>query len=286
MSKIGLLVEGGGMKCAYGAGVLDVFLKENIEFPYVCGVSAGAANAASFVAKQYGRNKRFYTEHVNEPDYASMKNFVKKGNFFDLDYIYGTLSEKGGADELDFETLMSNPTELVFPATNAVTGQARFFTKNDLKADDFSPVKATSALPVICKPILIDGNYYYDGGIVASIPVRKMMEDGCDKIVAVMSKHRGYMMKPQGHKAVYTMWLRRNFPKTVELINRRHKQYNASMRKLLALQREKKALIYYVPDEIKVKTTTNDDRITTELYEAGFRDGEKNMDILRRFMEE
>ena len=58
------------------------------------------------------------------------------------------------------------------------------------------------------------------------------------------------------------------------------------MRKLLALQREKKALIYYVPDEIKVKTTTNDDRITTELYEAGFRDGEKNMDILRRFMEE
>ena len=40
--KIGLVVEGGGMKCAYSAGILDKFLDDHIQFDYCIGVSAGA----------------------------------------------------------------------------------------------------------------------------------------------------------------------------------------------------------------------------------------------------
>ncbi len=55
MEKSGLIVEGGGMKCAYSAGILDAFLDDNVTFDYCMGVSAGAANTASYLAGQRGR---------------------------------------------------------------------------------------------------------------------------------------------------------------------------------------------------------------------------------------
>ena len=50
MGKTGLIVEGGGMKCAYSAGILDRFLDDKITFDYCIGVSAGAANTLSYLA--------------------------------------------------------------------------------------------------------------------------------------------------------------------------------------------------------------------------------------------
>ena len=67
--KTGLVVEGGGMKCAYSAGILDKFLDDDITFSYCIGVSAGAANTLSYLAGQRGRNLRFYTEHLSDPRY-------------------------------------------------------------------------------------------------------------------------------------------------------------------------------------------------------------------------
>ena len=52
MSKIGLVLEGGGMKCAYAAGILDAMMDNGVTFDYCIGVSAGSANGVSFVAGQ------------------------------------------------------------------------------------------------------------------------------------------------------------------------------------------------------------------------------------------
>ena len=136
MGKTGLVVEGGGMKCAYSAGILDRFLDEGIRFDYVIGVSAGSANAASYLAGQRGRNKRFYTDHIHEPEYFGFRNFIKKGNLFNLYYIYDTLTAEGGGDELDLAAVKENPAEFVITATDAETGKPPYFTKDDLKPRD------------------------------------------------------------------------------------------------------------------------------------------------------
>ena len=86
--KTGLVVEGGGMKCAYSAGILDRFLDEHITFDYCIGVSAGSANVASYLAGQRGRNLRFYVDHLHEPGYMGVKNLLRTGQFFGLQYIY------------------------------------------------------------------------------------------------------------------------------------------------------------------------------------------------------
>ena len=98
--KTGLVVEGGGMKCAYSAGILDKFLDDDITFSYCIGVSAGAANTLSYLAGQRGRNLRFYTEHLRDPRYLSVRSLVHTGNLFGLQYIYGTLTNSDGADHL------------------------------------------------------------------------------------------------------------------------------------------------------------------------------------------
>ena len=90
--KIGLVVEGGGMKCAYSAGILDAFLDEGNSFPYCIGVSAGSGNLASYLAGQKGRNLRFFTDHIHSPEYFGIKSVVKTGELFGMQYIYGKLS--------------------------------------------------------------------------------------------------------------------------------------------------------------------------------------------------
>lgn len=107
MGKIGLIVEGGGMKCAYSAGVLDAFLDEHITFDYAIGVSAGSANAASYLAGQRGRNLRFYTDWTHDPAYFGLKSYLKTGNLFGLHYIYADLTNSDGKDPLDYPALMA-----------------------------------------------------------------------------------------------------------------------------------------------------------------------------------
>lgn len=86
--KIGLVVEGGGMKCAYNAGILDAFLDHGISFDYCIGVSGGAGNVASYVAGQRGRNLRFFTDHIHSPKYFGIRSLLATGNLFGLQYIY------------------------------------------------------------------------------------------------------------------------------------------------------------------------------------------------------
>ncbi len=282
--KTGLLVEGGGTKCAYSAGVLDVFLDENINFDYCMGVSAGAANVASFLAKQRDRNRRFYVEHITEPGYIGVRNFVKDGSFFGLKYIYRDLSNTTGEDPLDYDAMVKNPAQMCFPATDAETGKPRYFYKDEVHKNHYEPIMATCALPVMSKPIKLNGREYFDGGVSDSIPIEKMLKDGCDRIVAVMTKPRGYVMEPQGHKRVYTKWLKDEYPVIVDRLNHRHEDYNQSMEKLLHLQRAGKALIFWAPDDVKISTTTRDPKVTQFLYESGVEDGQRDSKLVKKFL--
>lgn len=101
------------MKCAYSAGILDRFLDDKITFDYCIGVSAGAANTLSYLAGQRGRNLRFYTVHLDDPRYLSVRSLLRTGNLFGLEYIYGTLTNSDGADPIDYDAIMKNPANFI-----------------------------------------------------------------------------------------------------------------------------------------------------------------------------
>lgn len=282
--KIGLVVEGGGMKCAYSAGVLDIFLDEGIQFDYCIGVSAGAANSASFLAGQRERNMRYYTKHVKDPRYISLRSLLTTGSLFGLQYIYGTMTNEGGGDPLDYDAYHNNPTEAYLPATDAETGLPHYFNKNEIRRNEYQPIMATCALPVACRPISYEGHVYYDGGVSDSMPIEHALEHGCDRLIVIFSKPRGFRMKPQGGKIAYTLGLKHKYPKIVEDLNHRHEVYNRQMDMVDTLEKEGKVMTFCPSADIKIGTYTTDPAVMMQLYDNGIADAQKQMSQIKEFL--
>lgn len=283
--KTGLIVEGGGMKCAFSSGVLDVLIDNDVNFDYTMGVSAGAACAASYLAHQKGRNRRFFVDHIDEPGYFGIQSFLKTGDLFGLDYIYSTLTNEDGADPLDFDAMMENPSEFVCAATDAETGKPHYFTKKDLVRNDYKAIKATCALPAVCKPVEINGHKYFDGGVSDSIPYKKAFHDGCDRLVIIMTKPYDYLMLPQKHRVGYT-YILHGYPRIIWRLNNRAKVYNSRYEDIKRIAKEGKILLINPSDSIKLDTYTMDKEVNQSLYEEGVKTGIEMLNEIRSFINE
>lgn len=283
MAQIGLVVEGGGMKCAYSAAILDKFLDDSVSFDYVCGVSAGSANAASYLAGQRGRNLRFYTEHIYEKEYFGPESFLKHGDLFGLDYIYSTVTNSSGADPLDWPKVEANPTRYEVVATNALTGKPRYFDKSEIHQNDYSIIKASCSLPAACRPRFIDGIPYYDGGVSDSIPADRALSQGCDKVVLILSKPRSFVKQPEKFRILYSAACRR-YPKIVELLDNRHILYTESFRHAFELEKEGTAFIFAPSRNLPMSTYAMDAAENQRLYELGLQDYSAQRIALMEFL--
>ena len=282
--KIGLVVEGGGMKCAYGAGIMDAFLDEGITFDYCIGVSGGSGNVASYLAGQRGRNLRFFTDHIHSPDYFGLKSLLKTGDLSGLEYIYGNLTRRDGEDPLDFPALMKNPAEYEVVVTNALTGKPEYYGREMMRQDDYRLIMASSAIPVACHPVELNGTPYFDGGLTDPIPVRRAMERGCEKLVVLLTKNRDYVRKPKGMRGLYRRVCRR-YPRIVDAIDRRHEVYNDNLRDVFSLEREGTAFVFAASEPIHVGTYSMKEEAERALYDLGLRDFAARKAELLEFLE-
>ena len=280
--KTGLVVEGGGMKCAYSAGILDAFLDKGITFDYCIGVSGGSGNLASYVAGQKGRNIRFYTEHIHEKGYFGLGSLLKTGNLFGLSYIYGTLTNSGGKDPLDFPSLIKNPAQFQVTVTNAATGKAEYYGKESMVQDDYRLIMASCAIPAACRPVEINGKLYYDGGISDAIPVGHALEE-CERLVVILSKNRDYVRSPQGMRFLYSR-LCRKYPKIVEAIDHRHIAYNKNLQQVFDLEKKGIAFVFAPSETIHVGTYSMDEKAEMALYELGIKDFCSRQEELKTFL--
>ena len=86
-------------------------MENDVQFDYGIGISAGSANLASYISGQHGRNYLFYEEYSMRKQYMSAGNMLHGGSFLNLQYIYGTLSNAGGENPLNFAKMDTNPAE-------------------------------------------------------------------------------------------------------------------------------------------------------------------------------
>lgn len=276
----GIIDVGGGTRDSYGAGVFDYCLDHNIKFDYCIGVSAGSANCASYIANQRGRNYVFYTDYFFRKEYMSLSNFIKKGSYIDLDYVFGTLTNSNGENPIDYPTMQSSKTILKIVATNASTGKAVYFDKENMKQDDYRFLMASTSVPVVCKPYMIDGVGYYDGGIADPIPIDKALDDGCDKTVVILTRPKERIRQSKFNLAASAI-LKSKYRQLAESIENRNNKYNQSLAKAIELEKNGKALILAPHDIGNMKMLTKDYNEIHFLYEQGLRDGEKLIDFLK-----
>lgn len=279
--KIGVLDAGGGFRGIYGCGVLDACLDMGIMFDYAVGVSAGSANLFSYLARQRGRNYVFYIEYGFRKQYASLGNFLRRGNYVDLDYVYSTLSNSDGENPLDYDTFAANPAEFYVVACDARTGEAAYLGRDFISRDNYQVCKASSALPVACRPQRVGDRLYFDGGMADPVPIEKAFADGCDKVVLILTRPRA-SLRTSKDDATFARLLKLRYPKAARELSLRYKKYNDAV--ALAGEYEKQGkLLVVAPDSIGHMTTLKRTKEDMDmLYEKGLRDAKQIPEFLGR----
>ncbi len=277
--KIGVVDVGGGLRGIYAVGVLDYCMDQEIRFDIGIGVSAGSANLASYAAGQRGRNYQFYTEYAFRKQYMSLGNFIKKKSYVDMDYVYGTLCNSNGENPLGYPALRDNPMDFYVVATDALTGEPKYFDKGDIRQDDYSIMKASSAIPFVCKPYEVQGRLYYDGALGDSVPVKKAFQLGCDRVVVILTKPE-HVLRDSKKDEKLAAGIRKRYPAAAEKLCKRAQRYNESVALAQEYARQGKVLIIAPDDTCGVDTLKKDKESLQRLYKKGYSDGKKIADYL------
>ena len=272
--KIGVIDVGGGFRGIYACGALDYCLDKKIKFDLGIGVSAGSANLASFISGQRGRNYVFYTEYACRKQYASLGNFIRKRSYIDLDYVYSGLSNHDSENPLDYPALRDNLMDFIVVAENAVTGDAKYFDKSDMRQDGYDVFKASSSIPFVCKPYFIDDVPYYDGALGDPVPVEKAFALGCDRVILLLTKPENVLRDSKQDENL-ARFICRKYPISAENLRRRAQRYNESVAKAKEYAKQGKVLIVAPDDTCGVSTLTRDKDLLQKLYEKGYADGSK-----------
>ncbi|MCH5198625.1 MAG: patatin family protein [Oscillospiraceae bacterium] len=278
--KIGIVDVGGGTRGIYGAGVLDRCLDENIVFDYAVGVSAGSANFASYCAGQKGRNFIFYTEYSFRSEYMGFSNMRKTGSFIGLDYIYSELSNSTGENPLDYEAIIKSPTELEIVATNAETGKSVYFSKSDFKKDCYDILKASCCIPFVNRPYFINEIPYYDGGISDPVPFKRAFEQGCDKVVLILTKPINTEISNTRNSFAAKM-LEKKYPEAAKSTDSCNAVYLESVSEAITLEKQGKVLIISPNSIGGLKTLSKDPSVLKQLYVKGYHDGRRIRDFIK-----
>ena len=226
--KKGLVLEGGGMRGLFVAGVTDELMNQGLDscFDGAIGVSAGACFGMNMKSKQPGRALRYNVNLSNNPNYISLKSFLKTGNYVNAEFSYHTLPTE--IDIFDNKTFKENPMDFYLVCTDAKTGKPVYKLMNHIDYEMLEWLRASASLPMVCRPVFINDYILYDGGLCDPIPFQQFQKLGYERNIVVLTQPLGFQKKPTSN-----MWLIRfllhRYPKVVECLRHRHEMYNAEL---------------------------------------------------------
>ncbi len=235
----GLALEGGARCAAFTAGVLDVFMERGITFSAASGVSAGGGCLANYRSGQPGRALGVMIP--GKKKYTGLKCFVRTKNLIDLD---GMFRDGDSGRPFDYDAYLKSGMHTDFVATCCETGLAEYLSDMGSPERLENVMKATCSVPIMCGAVEIDGKHYLDGSISDSVPFRHLLELGCDRVVAVLTRPVG--ARPTDYvklKAVLSNLYGAKYPALLARFMSRLKDYRASLRELGRLESQGRALV-------------------------------------------
>lgn len=281
MKKTGLVLEGGGSRGIYTAGVIHYLMDQNIYLPYVIGVSAGACNGSSYVARQIDRNRAVLIDYLDHPDYISFRNFVKNREIFGMDFLFDVLPNE--LEPFDFDAFNAAKEEFVIGATDCMTGEPVFYKREDYKDEILKIIRASSSLPLFAPVVEYDNRSLLDGGISDPIPIKQSVKDGNQKNVVILTRNRGYVKKPQS----FGWYMRRKYkeyPGLLKAIERRHHVYNETLSYIFEEEKKGNVFVISPSEKLEVGRIERSKAKLTDLYHLGMKDVKKLSEELREFL--
>ena len=280
--EAGLVLEGGGMRGLYTAGVLDYFIDKGIYFRNCYGVSAGATQGCSYISKQRGRAYKIFTKYMQDKRYASFGNLLKEGNYFGKDFSLKKIPDE--LEPYDYDTFKNSGINFYAVATNCRTGEPEYLKIEDMRNEvDMDKVWASCSLPLLSKNVHIENEEYLDGGVADSIPVVKAIKDGNKKVVLILTRDINYRKKP--NKLISVIKLKyRKYPKFVSVMEKRHSIYNKTLKRIQKLENEGKIFVIRPKAEVKIGRLEKDTQKMIDLYNAGYNEAKDCFESLIRYL--
>jgi len=269
----GLVLEGGGMRGIFTCGVLDCFMDNNLYFPYVVGVSAGACNGLSYMSRQRGRARFSNIDMLDKYNYIGFRHFLKNRNIMDFNLLFKDLPET--IYPYDYESYFGSATRFEMVTSNCLTGEAEYFEEKRDKDRLLSIAKASSSLPIMCPITYVDDIPMLDGGICDSIPVKRAISVGFDKNIVVLTRNKGYRKEKKDIKIPSFVY--RKYPAMRQALGKRNALYNSQLELIDKLEDEGKIQVIRPLKPVQVDRMEKSTAKLTELYDEGYRCAEESI---------
>ena len=283
MSKVGLVLEGGGMRGAYTSGVLDYFMEQGLFFRHITGTSAGACNALSYVSHQIGRTVDINATFCGDKRYLDPLGLLKTGEVFHLDFLLKDVAEELIPFDFDkYREYASDRIESYAVSTNLATGEGEYLRVRDMRTD-YEYVRASSSLPLFAKTVRVDGLELLDGGVADSIPMEFSQSCGNDKLIIVLTQHESYRKKKSKlNRSCAKKY--KAYPEFVKAFENRYLRYNESVRYAQELQREGKAIIIRPNEPVEISKFERNGENLRALHRKGYEDAKRMYEQIKSFV--
>ena len=266
MKKTIIVLEGGGLRGLYTAGVLDILMEKDIKIDAIIGVSAGALFGINYLSKQPGRVIRYNKKYGNDKRYMGFHSLLTTGNIMNKEFCFNKLVKE--LDPFDFETYKKSKTKLYAVVTNVETAKAEYIPITDLNDPiQMEYLRASGSMPLVSKIVDIDGQKYLDGAVTDSIPVLKALEMKYDNIIVVKTRVDEYTMAHK--KRPYAKLWYRKYPKFLKAFINRDKMYNETLKAINKLEKDNKIFVIKPSKHIKISRVEKNPDVMDLQYNLG-----------------
>ena len=277
-----LVIEGGAFRGgAYDSGVLDCLMVNDINFQCVLGVSAGAITGLDYMSGQIGRSARLNIGFRHDPRYVGYKALYSDKSLVGFTFLYDTYNE---IEPFDEEFFKRKSRRFITVATDMHTGKPAFFERGKCRSIKRA-VRASASMPLVTKPVVMNGVPYLDGGCSDKIPYDWALEQGFEKIVVIRTREREYRKKAISkaeRKALETVY--RKFPDFVRSATASNEQYNAQCEELERLEKEGRLMLLEPKTPVTIGRLESDMGKIKALYWQGYQETEDALERLRAYL--
>lgn len=279
--KTGLVLEGGALRAIFSSGVCDGLLEGNVMPDYLVGVSAGIAYGVSYLSRQPRRNLKVVTTYAPDHRYMGMNNLADKNNrsYFGLKFAYDTIPNE--LIPFDYDAFAAYPGQVEAVVTNLNTGKADYMEVARRERNNLL-LQATCAMPLMFPIYHINGQPYLDGGVADSIPWKHAMEQGCDRVLVVMTHPRSYVRKDEKLMPLIRKTYR-EYPNFVAAMEDRAQRYNEDRERIFELERQGKLLVIAPESTMGVSRTERDPDKLRLLWGHGYQAAVDRLEEIRAF---
>jgi predicted patatin/cPLA2 family phospholipase len=255
-------------------------MEKDLYFPYVIGVSAGACMAASYLSRQKGRNRKVNIEFVKDPRYLSYRNYWKKKQLFDMDFVFDEIPNR--LVPYDYETFLKRTEQFVVVTTDCMTGEPIYYHMDEHGESMLQLIRASSSLPFVAPTVAYQGKFLLDGGIIDPIPIKKAQQDGFHKNVVILTKPVGYKKKASRFSSLFKY---KQYPIISEKLQSRYQLYNDTLNYIEKEKEQGTTFLIQPSKPLSVSRIEKNQQRLIELYELGWQDAKNNYEKLLAFLE-